>query len=588
MLNTKHLLNTTENMLSKIKIFFTNDTLKFYENSKEKMHQNTYFTKYNWLLGLYFVTFVVYILCNIQYVNINDFVWYTTQNKTYSWSFSNTSVWNISNLFLTLGCIYTLFLGRMKRDMNFKNFFYGLFFYTLTIAALLTLNSLLNVDLSNTLIWVDNQLIDSTVNSLQLLILLTVYAIMYIALTNTNFGLREENMIAVTFLIYFLLNILKTDNLVLIFISALGTTLSMAFMMLGEKTTASEAAYKYVIQSAVVGTFFMYGLSQLIVSSYGSVNLLDIGTLEESNIQLGVSLILLTILFKLSQFPNHQWAPEIYTGISNPVLGLFLVPMKIGFVGLIYKLVWTLNTNFSFTLLFWSATISTVLGAWGALRQNTISRFLGWTSISNMGLILLPLTWFTENAQQSLNISLGYLIVYTALLTVLWYVLNTTLNKDNETVLRISDLYKIQSGDLSRINITALFLILGGVPPFLGFALKVSVLHTYMENMLNYVEQISYNISDLSPLLAQTTVYLWIVYIFVVILFGLSITLWNYLGVVSVIFRRDFNNTQVSYKSILSNKTQYAILFSLILLTLYSTELLNVFKLILNSLFLIS
>jgi len=47
MLNTKHLLNTTENMLSKIKIFFTNDTLKFYENSKEKMHQNTYFTKYN-------------------------------------------------------------------------------------------------------------------------------------------------------------------------------------------------------------------------------------------------------------------------------------------------------------------------------------------------------------------------------------------------------------------------------------------------------------------------------------------------------------------------------------------------------------
>lgn len=576
-----NLLSKAENLLqNNLNMLFTNsknNSSLVLKTDKETHQIFSNYKKYTGVFGLYFFSFLTFVLFNPQYVHLNEMTWFTEIDKSNSWFNITNNINNISYIFLTLGCIYTLFLGRIKKDVNVRMFLYGLFFFTLTVTILYTLNYLFNIDLNTTLIWTGNNLLDSTVNLLQLLVLITVYVIMYVALTKNTFDKREENVIAVTFLVYFILNLLRAESLILIFIATLGTTLSMAFMMIGTKTTASEAAYKYVVQSAVVGTFFMFGLSLMLLSSYGSVNLVDIAILSDAEkLQGGFSLILLAILFKLSQFPNHQWAPEIYMGVTNPVLGLFLIPMKIGFVGLLYRAVFLMGSEtFPSWLLFISATVSIVLGAWGALRQNTLPRFLGWTSISNVGLILLPLVWFTDNQKQALDLSLVYLIVYSTLLTVLWFVLSNILNKNNETIVRISDLYKLGKSDLSRLTITALLLILGGVPPFLGFVLKVSILHTYLAHVLSLAFDMYVLFEQSKPFVFLIVKVFSNVYIYGVILFGLSITLWNYLGLVGVIYRREIDDKEAVYKSTLSRTVQYIILLFLILITLFGTSVLT-------------
>lgn len=498
--------------------------------------QRTY-SSYTFIGSFLFIT----ILSLIFYVSCCPDMWvYNVANHSVNLVETVSHGLDVSKLFLFWGCTITLVLTRIKTDNVLRNFV-TMFTAIVYIAAIV-----LNIDtmLSFGLYF---KSVDSITMALQTLVLIAMFTIFFVSVFRSFFFNSSEKLLSHIFLVYFLLVLIKADTWPLVFAAGLGTTLCSALLMVARQATANEAAYKYTIQSAVVGTFFMYGMATILWSSNGASNILETTILADSkSFELGYTFILLFILFKLSQFPNHQWAPEVYAGIESPVLMTFLVPMKLAFVGLLYKLIilstWTIE--FQFVLLI-SSLVSIVLGAWGALRQATFARFFGWTSISNLGLILLPISvssWFPTYA---FTLSFFYLSLYSMILLALLVVLTFTTNSNGDSLERISDLRKVDMQDVSRIVISGLFIVLGGVPPFFGFLAKIGVLYAF----LNFTEsslltEFGYSqvLFDLSPSSVAT---LMSVIVFILVVFGVSITLLNYLGVIGVMFRQS-SDTQVS------------------------------------------
>jgi len=221
-------------------------------------------------------------------------------------------------------------------------------------------------------------------------------------------------------------------------------------------------------------------------------------------------------------------------------------------------------------LLWLSATISIVLGAWGALKQSTLSRFLGWTSISNMGMILLPLALYDTNTQEGIILSLYYLIIYSILVTVLIIVLMYLKTDKGESIQNINDLYKISPKDPARSTVSFLFLILGGVPPFVGFVGKVSIFSYFITSVNGTLSVALEEANQADDLLMTWAVSMSEWYVYVVVLFAISIALYNYIGVVGSIYRRVVSEDS---KDVVTNNMpkwlHYLIWLVLILFTVY-------------------
>jgi len=512
------------------------------------------------------------LICLSMFDTTTQVTWMSLDKTTYTWSSFHGGAFSISIIFLIFGCLVTLCLGKVKRDDKFRFEVLNAFYVLLTCAIAVEIRHLFDLNNQALLQLNGDVTYESTTMLILVVTLITIWLIVIAARFTGTFFKRAENLVTLNFLIFFIISLIFAENVLIFFVCSLGTTLCMALLMMESAFTTYEAGQKYVLQSAVVGTFMMLGISLIMYTGFGSVSLRDFGTLTSyDNLTGGLGLILLAILFKLSQFPNHQWAPELYSNISSVALAIFLAPMKLAFVAFLYKLIVLTDTQSYPQMLLWlSATISIVLGAWGALKQSTLSRFLGWTSISNMGMILLPLALYDTNTQEGIILSLYYLIIYSILVTVLIIVLMYLKTDKGESIQNINDLYKISPKDPARSTVSFLFLILGGVPPFVGFVGKVSIFSYFITSVNGTLSVALEEANQADDLLMSWAVSMSEWYVYVVVLFAISIALYNYIGVVGSIYRRVVSEDS---KDIVTNNMpnwlHYMIWLVLILFTVY-------------------
>lgn len=135
-----------------------------------------------------------------------------------------------------------------------------------------------------------------------------------------------------------LLILVSANNLMLLFLSLAGFSLNLYILVLydGADAASREASLKYFYLSTLSAGMILFGIL-LIYTTIGDVTYFAIRFYMDSGVDshaqtvlsAGVIFILLGFFFKLSAFPGHLWAVEVYEGSPLPVMAFFILPVKV-------------------------------------------------------------------------------------------------------------------------------------------------------------------------------------------------------------------------------------------------------------------
>jgi NADH-quinone oxidoreductase subunit N len=248
---------------------------------------------------------------------------------------------------------------------------------------------------------------------------------------------------------------------------------------------SAEAGLKYFVLGALASGILLFGAS-LLYGFTGSISFEGIraaltGELSTGAL-FGLVFVLAGLAFKISAVPFHMWTPDVYEGAPTPVTAFFASAPKVAAVALAARVsleAFGTQDDAWRQIVIFAALASIVVGALGAIGQRNIKRLLAYSSINNVGFILIGLACATAEGASAM---LVYLAIYVAM-TVGSFVAVLMLRAENgEPLEAIADL----SG-LSRTRpalawcLMALMFSLAGIPPLFGFWGKFVVFQAAVE-----------------------------------------------------------------------------------------------------------
>ena len=164
-----------------------------------------------------------------------------------------------------------------------------------------------------------------------------------------------------------------------------------------DHTQASEAAMKYFVLGAMASGFLLYGMSMM----YGATGSLELsavlkaiasGQVNHQVLVFGLVFIVAGLAFKIGAVPFHMWIPDVYQGAPTaatlmiggaPKLAAFAILVRLLVEGL-------LPLAFDWQqMLALLAIGSLLIGNLAAIAQTNVKRMLAYSTISQMGFVLL-------------------------------------------------------------------------------------------------------------------------------------------------------------------------------------------------------
>jgi NADH-quinone oxidoreductase subunit N len=253
---------------------------------------------------------------------------------------------------------------------------------------------------------------------------------------------------------------------------------------------STEAAMKYFVLGALASGFMLYGMS-MIYGATGSLVMSHIaevvasGSANKTVLALGLVFLVSGLAFKLSAAPFHMWAPDVYHGAPTsvtlliggaPKLAAFAVIIRIlveGLGGLAAE--WQ-------QMMIVMAIVSLIVGNITAIAQTNIKRMLAYSTISQMGFLLLGLLSGVFDGSDAASAANAY---SSAMFYVITYVLTTVgsfavilfLSRSGFEADHLDDFKGLsQRSPWFAAVMMVLLLSLAGVPPMVGFYAKLAVL----------------------------------------------------------------------------------------------------------------
>ncbi len=180
-----------------------------------------------------------------------------------------------------------------------------------------------------------------------------------------------------------------------------------------------EAGVKYLILAATSSAFLLFGFA-LLYAETGSMDLASISEVLMSPVAgdraalefTGIVLVLTGIGFKLAAVPFHLWTPDVYEGAPLPVTAFIASVSKGGVFAVLLRWFHSV-TSHSGSPAWWAfatlAVASMLAGNLLALQQNNVKRLLAYSSIGNMGYLLLA---FLSAGAFGIEAATYYLIAY--------------------------------------------------------------------------------------------------------------------------------------------------------------------------------
>jgi NADH-quinone oxidoreductase subunit N len=270
-----------------------------------------------------------------------------------------------------------------------------------------------------------------------------------------------------------MVTVVSAGDLLTLFIGLELATIPLYFLSSWNKSNpiSSEAATKFVIMGSVSTAFMLFGFSYL-YGAAGSLDLKVIGQFissmpDSSLVWLGVLLVFTGIGFKLTLFPFHMWAPDVYHGAPAPVTAFLSVSSKATAIAFLLVMVYgpfaAIHSKLEYLILL-LAGATMVAGNLGAMKQRHLRRFMGWSSVAQAGYILTAMAGPAETAISSV---IYYLFIYAFTNYAVFFIFSITGRQSGETFESLRGLVRKSPG-LAAILAICMF-SLAGIPPVAGF-----------------------------------------------------------------------------------------------------------------------
>jgi NADH-quinone oxidoreductase subunit N len=248
---------------------------------------------------------------------------------------------------------------------------------------------------------------------------------------------------------------------------------------------SNEAALKYFIMGSVASAFLTFGIAIL----YALTGTLSIGKSlagglpagSASLVFLGLSFILAGIGFKISMVPFHLWTPDVYQGAPAPITAFLSTGSKVALFAALLRMasnaggeIWSY-----FTPVLWVLAVLTMgVGNISALAQLRVKRLLAYSSIGQMGYLLMALLAVKQNGPSAI---MFYLAAY-ALMDLGAFGSLALLSPPGADLDNLEDCQGLAYSHPWRSGILAVSLIsLAGLPPTAGFIGKFALFWAVLE-----------------------------------------------------------------------------------------------------------
>lgn len=293
-----------------------------------------------------------------------------------------------------------------------------------------------------------------------------------------------------------------------------------------DSESSTKAGLKYFLLGGLSSCLILLG-SGLIYAYTGLTNFDSIYSLVSASdynnivqgVYLGLIIIIIGFLFKISAAPLHNWSPDVYDETPTIVTIWLTIMPKIAILVLLLEIIThtdpsylislissveensTLGLGTIKNLLLVSSLLSLIIGTVVGLAQTRIKRLLAYSTISHIGFILLALL---INTEQSIDSLLFYIIQYSITNLNIFLILiglSYLITKNNyiKDIKYISDLKgQFFLNPLLSLSLSICLFSMAGIPPLIGFFSKQFVLYSALQSGYYFISIVCIIVSVIS------------------------------------------------------------------------------------------
>ncbi len=431
----------------------------------------------------------------------------------------------LPEIFLGISIIYLIihgtFISVNTKYLLVQNSVLYLSVVSLIMFCYLLINN--NIEFNNYLIFNNTIIVDYLGISSKIWI--TIISVICFLMIRTYLTVQKINFFEYSILILFamlgIFFICSANDLITAYLAI--ELQSLAFYMMAafkkDSSFSVDAGLKYFILGAFSSSLFLFG-SSILYGVSGTTNFEDLKDLfnillwnfenishtnshtfvkdifiDGSLVQFALAFIFVSLLFKLSIVPFHLWSLDVYEGSPTSSTFFFAVVPKLGIFILLIRIFY--STFFEYTIkwryyIVILAVLSIIVGSFAGLEQKKLKSLLAYSSISHMGYVLIA---FSTGTFEGIQMLFCYLVLYMVAGLCIWSIFLTLqlkykyTKKQNKDLADLSLLHK--SNNILALFFSVVLLSIAGLPPMIGFLVKIGIFLTSIEASMYFVAIIS-------------------------------------------------------------------------------------------------
>ena len=233
-----------------------------------------------------------------------------------------------------------------------------------------------------------------------------------------------------------------------------------------------ESAVKYLIQGAVGSGLLLIGIG-LLYGQFGTLNLADIArniaTAGPMSAFVPMALIIVGLGVEAAMFPLNAWLPDAHSSAPSSISAILSgIAIEVGLYAVLRVVFTVFGASSILHFLAVMGILTLLIGEICAFAQNNIKRMLAYSSIGQIGLIILAVTMASSYGIAG---GLFQLLSHTLAKALLFLAVGYMIYRAGS--MEVSAL----QGMGKRMPLTCLAFTIGafslvGLPPFIGFPSK--------------------------------------------------------------------------------------------------------------------
>lgn len=336
------------------------------------------------------------------------------------------------------------------------------------------------------------------------LLYIIVINIFLLIIFNSGYKYTEKNKILLSTEYIYLLSfgiiglniIILSNDLIYLFISLELYSISIYILILLKITkNTSRMSIIYLLINSLSSYIFLLGIS-LIYKNTGSVILEEIFYIINNNEiiknkgEIGLILIIISLLIKLGSVPFNFWVLRLYTSLENRILLYQIIIPKLVYIYILNDIYINLipgrdepNMKYILIVLNIIAILSVIIGSIGGLFNTYYKSILTYSSILNIGFILIGIFNNINNNESKYSL-IEYLLIYSINTLALFFCFLIIKTKNLTGSGNIFNKIKNNQSNKFQFNktypfyticILIIIFSLIGIPPFAGFFAKLNI-----------------------------------------------------------------------------------------------------------------